>query len=342
MNAKQPLISVLMTVYNTETYLREAIDSILRQDFTNFEFIIINDGSTDNSQEIIDEYAQRDKRIITVHQKNSGLVYSLNKGIGLAKGTYIARMDADDVCMDNRLSAQAAFMEAHPEVILLGGGFEIMDEDGWYMGTVHAPTTDEDIRRTMMLRNPFGHASVIFRKEAAIKAGLYSADCGPTEDYEFWIRMRHFGKLAALPAPLYRYRINSAGISASKAKIQDHYRLQHLAKLWNEEGRLTVLGRRELRARSAFYLHASKRMSYGIGMRLQFLQDNAQLGIKMIRYGHVLMGMRQLFSVAIAGRSGLGVVRSRLLILVRNSPKSAAKIIRGHKEQLENVDIPTT
>lgn len=311
MTKKAPLVSVLMPVYNTERYLHEAIDSILRQTFTDFEFIIINDGSTDSSQKIINHYAKIDSRIVTVKQKNMGLVKTLNKGIELAKGTYIARIDGDDPAFETRLEKQVKIIEKSKKTVLVGGGFEIIDENGFFLETIHPPTRDKDLRRTMMLRNPFGHASALFRKDAAIKAGLYSGECGPTEDQELWIRLSKIGNLATVSEPVYRYRINMKGISQSNSERQANETKKHLGALWAE---ITpeVLSRDELKEQGQRYVDASIRKSYGIGMKEQFLADNAQIGVKLIRYKYFTQGIAQLWNVATTGRTGFKAVRKRL------------------------------
>lgn len=314
MTKESPTVSVLMTVYNEGLYLREAIDSILRQEFTDFEFIIINDGSTDNSQDIIDHYARIDSRIVPINQKNQGLVASLNTGVQRAKGKYIARMDADDVSMSQRLSDQVTFMDNSPNVVLLGGGFEIIDEMGYFLERIHVPLYDRDIRRTMLLRNPFGHASVMFRRDAIKKAGLYSDKCGPTEDFELWIRLKDYGKVAALPRPLYEYRIKRNGISLTASEIQMKYTEQHIDQLWKTTIP-SVLSRRELIAQSKRYLRAARHIGYGVGIKHQFLSDNAQIGMKLIRYGHFWRGFRQMLNVASTGRAGLRITLKRLKIV---------------------------
>lgn len=306
-----------MTVYNAELYLREAIDSVLRQDFEDFEFIIINDGSPDGSQKIVDTYAQFDKRIVPVQQKNMGLVASLNKGIKMARGEYIARMDSDDVCLAKRFSDQIAFLEANPAVVLLGGGFEVIDSDGYHVETIFSPLRDKDIQRTMLLRNPFGHASVMYRKDAVVAAGLYSDKVGPTEDYELWIRIRKQGKIAALPRPLYRYRINFNGISQNSGTTQADISERHAEKLWKESPP-SVLNRKELLKQSRRYIKAGHKSSFGVAIKHQFLADNAQIGVKFIRHGQLTKGLMQLLAVATTGRLGLKLVAARIKLIIHN------------------------
>lgn len=209
----QPKVSIILPAYNTARYLKESLDSVLRQSYTNFELIALNDGSTDTTGDILDQYAASDTRIVVVHQDNIGLVKTLNKGINLAKGELIARIDGDDPWMDDKLLEQVNCFNEDPSLVLSGGGFEIINTDGYYLETVMPPLFDEDIRRTLYLRNTFGHSAVVFKKEAAIQAGLYSSDHGPTEDYDLWIRLAKIGTVSNLPRPIYRYRINLNGIS---------------------------------------------------------------------------------------------------------------------------------
>lgn len=323
-NKNVPKVSIILPAYNTERYLSESIDSVRRQSFTDFELIIINDGSTDGTQRIIDDYAARDERIISLKQKNQGLVATLNKAVKMARGMYIARIDGDDPWMDDKLSAQVDSLDKNLDVSLIGGGFEIIDENGFFIETIHALTRDEDIRRAMMLRNPFGHAGVMFRKDAFDKVGGYSNSHGPTEDFELWIRLATVGRLANLPKPVYRYRIVDNGISQSNSALQMKHTNIHIASLW-EDHTPRLLTRNEIRKQANRYLHIHTRKSYAIGMKEQFLSDNAQIGIKLIRHGHFIKGFLQLCYVASIGRSGLRAVKKRFLLLDRGSIKQLSR-----------------
>jgi glycosyltransferase involved in cell wall biosynthesis len=223
---KNPAISVAMGVYNGETHLREAIESILNQSFADFEFIIINDGSNDNSQKILEECAQKDRRVSIYTQSNHGLAYTLNRAIKLSKGKYIARMDADDISLPSRLESQIKFIEQYPNTVLLGTAFETMDESGKPRGKIVVPIINIDIKRELYYRNTFAHGSTMYSRSAAIKAGLYSENVGYAEDYDLWLRMREYGDFANLPTFLFQYRINEGQDRADveKQKLLD--------KLW--------------------------------------------------------------------------------------------------------------
>ena len=309
-----------MPVYNGGEYLKETIDSVLRQTFTDFELLIVNDGSTDKSKSIIDAYSKKDDRIRAFHRKNSGLVETLNFAISEANAAYLARIDADDPSFESRLQEQYSLFDKDKSLVLVGGGFEIIDENGYFIETIHPPIIDKDIRRTLMLRNPFGHSGVMYKKSAVIKAGLYSNQFGPTEDYDLWIRLSKIGSLANLPKPIYRYRINRKGVSQTNSQRQAEETKQHIQGLWSQETP-SIIGRAELLISSQNYIKKSKTLPYGVGLKTQYLSDNAQIGIKLIRYGHYLKGMHQLLNVASTGRTGARVVVKRLKMLDTGSIK---------------------
>ncbi|MBS1651509.1 MAG: glycosyltransferase [Bacteroidetes bacterium] len=205
------LISVILPVYNGEKYLKEAIDSILFQTHKNLELIIINDGSTDSTKEIIDQYS--DKRIISIHQKNSGLAESLNNGLKIAKGEYIARQDADDISLPRRLEKQIQYLINHPKVVLLGTRAKIFTNTNDNYGIHNHATNPAQLHFDLFFNNPFVHSSVMFRKLAIDKVGMYNGDRSLIEDYELWSRFVQIGQVSNLPDILVLYRHHDAGIS---------------------------------------------------------------------------------------------------------------------------------
>lgn len=223
MNKHQPLVSVVMSVYNGQEYLKEALDSILNQTFSDFEFIIINDGSTDNSLAIIQSYD--DTRIKVIDQENHGLVYSLNRGCRQAIGLYIARMDADDISMPTRLEKELAAFMTQPGLKLVSTYFSYIDSQGTPTGSfVAMPTFDVDIKRALYIVNPLAHGSIMVLRSAWEDAGGYTDTYGPTEDYELWSRMLDDDSRSyIIPEPLYIYRLNPEGISASKHEVQQKF-----------------------------------------------------------------------------------------------------------------------
>lgn len=205
---KNPLVSVLMPAYNAEKYIGEAIESILNQTYKNLELIIIDDCSTDDTWKIIQEYQKKDKRIIgVINNKNLKLSLTLNKGIQMAKGEYIARMDADDISTSDRIQNQVEFLEQNKEVGILGGIMEIIDTKGNYLGKRSYPQDDKLIRKKLFRYSPFSHPLIMIRKKILSKSGLYNDTFNPAEDYELYFRIGKFAKFANLPQVLLKYRI---------------------------------------------------------------------------------------------------------------------------------------
>jgi hypothetical protein len=219
---REPFVSVLMCVYNGEQFLSEAVDSILAQSFSNFEFIIVNDGSTDNTINILDKYQEEAPRIKVYHQENRGLTASLNTGIGLAKGKYIARMDADDIALIDRLLQQVHFMEAHPEVAVVGGNVDIINVTGSTMGVFNFPPNDHDIKTKLLLGDcPICHPTVFLRTEALRSIGGYRRSVVDAEDYDLWLRMADRFQLANLPgSAVLKYRRHPGQVSVHKCRQQ--------------------------------------------------------------------------------------------------------------------------
>lgn len=184
-----PLVSVVLPVYNSEKYLLEAVESILKQTFGDFELIIVDDGSTDNSANILDNI--EDPRIIRLrNEKNSGLVVSLNRGIGIASGKYIARMDADDISLPNRLEKQVKYLEAHLEVGVLGTGILTRVEvDPVQEGAAMFPIQEMCIRWMLCFRSAIAHPTVMYRRELVVENDLYCQEFLYAEDYDLWVRL---------------------------------------------------------------------------------------------------------------------------------------------------------
>jgi len=214
----QPLITVLMPVYNAAPYLAEAIDSILNQRFKDFEFLIINDGSTDNSLEIINSY--KDKRILLINNgQNIKLIATLNKGIELAQGKYIARMDADDISLPERLEKQVQFMETHPEVGLCGSFVRTVGLAKNY--DVHYACSHDEIKFNLFFDTHFPHPAAFIRKSVLSENNL-KFDFGfiHAEDFELWNRMAQHTRLAILPEILVHKRVHPEQISVKYTPIQ--------------------------------------------------------------------------------------------------------------------------
>jgi glycosyltransferase involved in cell wall biosynthesis len=209
----QPCISVIMSVYNAEQYITEAIESILNQTFTNFEFIIIDDGSTDGTSAIIKNIAKIDRRIKFVSRENKGLIFSLNECLCMASGQYIARMDADDISVKTRLQKQKEFLDAHPEIGVCGTWVEVFGEEikvkKWKL-----PKDNSSLKAILLFSVPFAHPSVMMRKDLIDKHHLrYNYRCKNAEDYQFWLDFARYTSFANLPEFLLRYRYHQDSVS---------------------------------------------------------------------------------------------------------------------------------
>lgn len=214
-----PAISVIMPVYNCEYFVREAIESILTQTFTNFEFIIINDGSSDNSEKIILSY--KDERIkYYKNETNIQLIQTLNNGLNLANGKYIARMDADDISYPTRFEKQYSFLEKNSNFIICGSqiryfGHEIKRKVEWIKNN------DEDIKNQLFIGSCFAHPSVLIRKSIIDELNIrYNNQYKHAEDYKLWSDLAAYGNFYNFPEVLLKYRISSNQISAINLKEQ--------------------------------------------------------------------------------------------------------------------------
>ncbi len=213
-----PKVTVLMSVYNGEKYLVDAVNSILNQTFGGFEFLIINDGSTDKSVSIIESY--KDARIRLVHnEKNLGLVNSLNKGILLAKGKYIARMDSDDICMPERLEKQINFLDKNPNVSTVAAHIRLMNADGeesGYWGSDMKTNSWSEIYNALPKEDCIAHPTVVIRK-SIISKYLYRSAQKNVEDWDLWLRMAADGlKIGKINEVLLKYRIHIDSVTMSK------------------------------------------------------------------------------------------------------------------------------
>ncbi|WP_231833783.1 glycosyltransferase family 2 protein [Thermosynechococcus vestitus] len=216
--SNRPLLSVLMPVFNAEAYVGEAIESILGQSFRDFEFIIIDDGSTDNSLSVLKRYAVQDARIRLISRENRGLVATLNEGIALARGEWIARMDADDVAMPNRFIVQLAALERE-RVDFCGGAIQCF---GALRSVCFYPLTHEACEVHLLFGVPFGHPTVIGRHSAFAELG-YDPDYPYAEDYELWQRAWGRGyKFVNVPEVVLRYRVHAGQVSARKKAEQQN------------------------------------------------------------------------------------------------------------------------
>ncbi len=218
----KPEISVVMPVYNSEIYLGEAVESVLNQTFKNFEFLILNDGSTDRSGEIIRKYAGMDKRIKIFNSgRNRGLVHQLNKGMKLSKAKYIARMDSDDISLPRRLERQFLFMEENPSMGVCGAWMEAFCEEKKHIRI--QPAGHGEIFAGLLFKTRIWHTTVMMRiSTLSGSAQLYRPEFIHVEDYELWVRLGLSGvRFANIPEVLLRYRLHEKSVCGSFAAPQE-------------------------------------------------------------------------------------------------------------------------
>ena len=223
--------SVLLTVYNGGAVLHTAIESILQQDEPDFEFLIIEDCSTDDSANVIRRYAASDARIRPMfHERNAGLPTSLNEGIAAARSDLVVRMDHDDVAARNRIGTQVEFMRLHPEVAVAGSFVYHMGRRPADDHLVTVPTGHAEIVRTFERKNCIYHPSAILRRDAILSLGGYRAEFWNSEDYDLWLRVAKFHQLANIPEPLLRYRFSVDGMTFTQRWHQElHARMALLS-----------------------------------------------------------------------------------------------------------------
>ncbi len=196
------MVSIILPTYNRVILLRRAVQSIFEQSFSDYEIIIINDASTDGTRVFLDELAKKDARARPIHHEKNyypDISRTLNEGLQLARGKYIARLDDDDYWRDpDKLKKQAAFLDAHPDYMAVGGGVIVVDADGRELFRYLKSETDKAIRRKALMANPFSHTTVMFRRKEAIEAGGYKS-WRYAEDWDLWLSLGEKGKLYNFP-----------------------------------------------------------------------------------------------------------------------------------------------
>lgn len=302
-----PKVSVVMPVYNAEKFLRESIDSILRQTYEDFELIIINDGSNDRSKYIIDHYAKQDSRIVSINQTNHGVVYSANKAIEMARGEYIARMDADDVSFPDRLRQEVNILDSHPGTVLVCSSFEIFDEQGEYRYREIVLPDNAAIQRALYLRNPIANGSTMIRKKSLIKAGLFDEIFA--EDFHMWMKLAKLGDFEATGTVLYRWRMNPNGLTLTNNGLSIDQGKQYMADRWK------AIPPQPLNRRDIMNVIKTYQTTYKKHTRAytwMALTDISQLAAKLVINGNYIAGIKQLIALATTGGLGLRIALQRI------------------------------
>ncbi|MGB7161396.1 MAG: glycosyltransferase [Tepidisphaeraceae bacterium] len=235
-----PAISVIMSVYNGERYAPEAVESILAQTFGAFEFILIDDGSTDGSKALLQNYVDRDPRVRLISRPNKGLTKTLNEGLGLARGEFVARMDADDVSLPTRFEKQVAFLRANPDCVCVGARVLRVDPYGSPLSESDHKLTHEEIDRQLIeegLGWAITHPVAMMRRDAVATVGGYREQFKTSQDLDLWLRLAEVGRLANLPEILLKYRYHSESVGFTKFEEQRRVKSIILQDAYTRRGR---------------------------------------------------------------------------------------------------------
>jgi len=230
----QIAVTVLMAVYNGEGWLEKSITSVLNQTYSNFEFIIVNDGSQDKSQQIVEKFALTDSRIRVFHKENSGLADSLNYGLKKSRGTWVARIDADDICRPDRLEKQIKAVSRYKDLVLIGSGLNIINEHDDVVQTHLYPTHHSALLHCLSHALPFfAHSSAFFNLNVANSVGGYRIQFMRSQDLDLWLRLAECGEIASIYEPLVSIRKHNNQLSSEKfGHLQTVYSHIAMASYW--------------------------------------------------------------------------------------------------------------
>jgi GT2 family glycosyltransferase len=334
-----PQVSVIMPVRDAGAWVTEAMASLTAQTFADFELLVIDDGSNDATRAILDAAAPGDRRIRIIRTAPLGLVAALNRGLAEARAALVARLDADDRALPQRLAMQVGYLAQHADVGLLGSWAQRIDAQGNVSCRLTPETRADELARILAARNPFIHSSVMLRAELARRLGGYRSAFASAEDYDLWLRMAEISRLANLPEVLVQYRRHPASASRQFANRQAFsVRLAQRAAQWRRQGRPDPAAGLDAppdwRSDCAETFFADIAEIYRL---LDFadpslVQPDANLTPLIERFGELSHDERVLASHAIrnsciaSGRSGLGRARRFVALLLRLPPKYALKV----------------
>lgn len=232
-----PVVSVLMPVYNGGKYLAEAVESILNQTFWDFEFLVLDDGSTDESLQLLLLYAKKDSRLRVISRKKRGLTFTLNELLSFARGEFVARMDADDVSLLDRFDRQVTFLREKHKVVCVGGASQMIDSAGRYLTTLSQPQTDVEIQKLVLGgHGAITHPCAMMRITSLRLVGGYDEEYSTAEDIDLWLRLGEVGELANLPDVLLKYRLHDRSISAISGQVQRDAARRACENAWRRRG----------------------------------------------------------------------------------------------------------
>jgi glycosyltransferase involved in cell wall biosynthesis len=231
-----------MSVHNAGTFLREAVESVLAQrpsaaePFT-FEFIVVDDGSTDGSPGVLREYADRDHRVRLTVRGNKGLTVTLNEALEKARGEFIARMDCDDVCLPDRFARQLRFLRQNPDVVCVGGHFELIDGKGRLLTRLRPPSDDATIQKLLLAgHTAICHPAAMMRRDPVVRVGGYDPYFKTTQDLDLWLRLGEVGKLGNVPEVVLKFRQHGGSISETRREEQRRFGREACGRAWKRRG----------------------------------------------------------------------------------------------------------
>ena len=236
MSAATPDISVVMTAYNAERYVSETVRSVLNQTVKTFEFIIVNDGSTDTTPAILEAFAKQDSRIRVLHIENSGIPKAANVGLAECRAEFVARIDSDDLAKPTRFAQQLPYIQQH-KLVALGTWHDLIDEHGRFLRVQPTPVDNESIQRGALQ----GHGTIcnptsLIRLKPLLDLGGYSEDFPSAEDLDMWLRLGEVGRLGNLPVSLTQYRLHPNSISELKCQLQRELAKLACERAWARRG----------------------------------------------------------------------------------------------------------
>lgn len=330
MSDKPPLVSIIMPVYNSERYLKAAVDSVLRQTYTNFELIIVDDGSTDDSWSIISHYANIDGRIRAVHQENKGVVAASNHGASLAKGTFISRHDSDDISFENKLDDLIRVANENPNAIVITGNIEVINEAGEYLYRELVPVYSDDIKRALYYRNPLPNGATMIKTSSFQAVGGYEDVFA--EDCHLWTKLYDKGDFAGTGTTIYRWRMNSTGLTLSNNTKSIEKEKEYTAIIWS----LSIpsfVTRKDVLRQCNTYLSISDR--FGVDYKKIYLYDLARLSIQLVKRGYIRHGLFQILIICSTGRTGLKISLERIGAVISGHKDKIFRTIRPHTQGSE-------
>lgn len=253
-----PQVTVVMTVYNTEKYIGQAVASILGQSFKNFELLVVDDASTDRSMEIVLSFGDPRIRLIR-NSANKGVAYSRKRALAEARGAYIAVLDADDVACEDRLRLQVEFLEGHPEIGLLGSAFDIIDADGNVERSCSVPVDPLANSWKLLFGNHICHSTVMFRRQVGLGLGGYDGKVFAGEDFDLWVRFAAYSRIAQLDRSLVRWRRYKQSLYQTEGiEVKDHF-------VWSVVKSIRLQTKQEISYEAARFLLRDPSMSYTVG-----------------------------------------------------------------------------